>query len=51
MKRPLIPVALLYIAGILAAHWLSVPLSALFVASFALLATACLWSRARPWLL
>src|SRR5437016_578843 len=55
MKRPLVQVTLLYVLGILLARWI-VPLPALFLLAalllaVVLLAVACLWSRARPWLL
>jgi len=40
MKQPLLPVALLFIGGILAGEWLHPPLFALFAASFALAVAA-----------
>jgi competence protein ComEC len=46
MKRPLIMVALLYVAGILLAP-IPVPLTVLFVVAFGLLIPALVWPRAR----
>ncbi|MDB6121151.1 MAG: ComEC/Rec2-related protein [Pedosphaera sp.] len=46
MKRPLIIVALLYVAGILLAQF-PVPLPILFTIAFALLIPALFWTRAR----
>ena len=50
MKRPLIPVALLYVFGLLLAP-LPVPLLPLFAVAFTLLLLSLAWSRARPALL
>ncbi len=50
MKRPLIPVALLYVLGLLLAPLL-VPLVLLFVIAFVLLFLALAWTQARPVLL
>ncbi|MDB6016841.1 MAG: ComEC/Rec2-related protein [Pedosphaera sp.] len=50
MKRPLVFVTLLYVAGILLARWMP-PLPLLFGAAFALLLPALCWTRARPVLL
>lgn len=49
-KRPLILVALLYVAGILLAR-LPAPLTVLFALSFVLLLVAFAWARGRPVLL
>jgi ComEC/Rec2-related protein len=51
MKRPLVPVALCYAAGLLLAEAFQPPLLILFSAAFVLLALCLAWSRARPWLL
>ena len=50
MKRPLIPVALFLVLGILLAP-LPVPLSVLFATSFLLVMLFAVWARARPVLL
>jgi hypothetical protein len=50
MKRPLIPVALFLVLGILLGP-LPVPLSALFATSFLLVLLFAAWARARPALL
>jgi competence protein ComEC len=50
MKRPLIPVALLLVLGIVLAA-LPVPLTALFVTSFLVVLLFVIWARARPILL
>ena len=48
MKRPLVPVALCYVGGLLLADWLPLSLSALFAWSI-VLALACLcWDRLTP---
>lgn len=51
MKRPLVPVALCYAAGLLLAAAFQPPLVLLFAAAFALLGAAVGISQARPWLL
>jgi len=51
MKRPLVPVALCYAAGLLLAGAFQPPLLILFSSAFVLLALAFAWPRARPWLL
>ncbi len=51
MKRPLIPVALFYVAGILAGRYWAAPFSVLFGVAFLLLITAVASARARPFLL
>jgi competence protein ComEC len=51
MKRPLLPVACLLIAGILCDEWVHPPMPLLFGASFAAVAAALAWARGRPWLL
>jgi ComEC/Rec2-related protein len=51
MKRPLLPVALCYVSGLLLAEWVQPPLVLLFGVAFLLLLPALLWSRARPFLL
>jgi len=51
MKRPLLPVALCYVGGLLLAEAVQPPLLFLFVGTSLLLVTALLWSRARPFLL
>jgi competence protein ComEC len=51
MKRPLVPVALSYVAGILLAEFFHPPLAVLFFLSFAVLFTALAWSRPRMFLL
>jgi competence protein ComEC len=48
MKRPLLPVALCYVGGLLLAEALQPPLPLLFGVAFALLIPALLWNRARP---
>lgn len=50
MKRPLIPVALLYVFGILLGGF-TLPLPWLFILSLGLGITALIWARARPFLL
>ena len=47
MKRPLVPVALCYAAGLLLAEAFQPPLLVLFIIAFALLACTLVWSRAR----
>jgi len=49
-KRPLIAVALLYVAGILLAQ-LRIPLLPLFAIAFALMALFIVWTAARPFVL
>jgi competence protein ComEC len=51
MKRPLLPVALCYVGGLLLAEAVQPPLLFLFVGTFLLLFAALLWNRARPLLL
>lgn len=51
MKRPLLPVALCYVAGLLLAETIQLPVVFLFAASFLLLGSALLFSRARNFLL
>lgn len=51
MKRPLVPVALCYAAGLLLAEAFQPALFILFSVAFILLALCFVWSRARPWLL
>jgi competence protein ComEC len=52
VKRPLIPVAFCYLAGVLIARWTPpAPLLPLFVAAYAVLAPALAWERGRPILL
>ncbi len=51
MKRPLVPVALCYAAGLLLAEFFRPSLVLLFFLSFALLLTALAWSRRRMILL
>jgi hypothetical protein len=51
MKRPLVPVALCYAAGLLLAEFFQPPLAVLFLLSFALLFAALAWSRQRMILL
>src|SRR5512134_3879772 len=51
MKRPLVPVALCYAAGLLLAEAFQHPLFIPFTAAFALLVASLAWSRARSWLL
>src|SRR5260370_20526512 len=50
MKRPLIPVVLFYVMGILLGRF-TPPLPWLFVLSFSLALPALIWTRARPFLL
>lgn len=50
MKRPLLPVALCYVGGLLLAETFQPPLTLLFGLAFALLLPALCWSRARPFL-
>ena len=47
MKRPLLPVALLYVGGILMARFISLPPLLLLACSLALAALALAWPRAR----
>ena len=47
MKRPLVPVALLYVGGILTACFIRVPPLCLLVASLSLVALTLAWARAR----
>jgi competence protein ComEC len=51
MKRPLLRVALPYVAGILAANYVRCPLTPLLVGAFGILITALCWTRPRPILL
>jgi ComEC/Rec2-related protein len=51
MKRPLLPVALCYVGGLLLAEAVQPPLLPLFSGTFLLLLGALWWSRARPFLL
>lgn len=51
MKRPLLPVALCYVGGLLLAEAVQPPLLFLFVGAFSLLLLACCWARARGLLL
>jgi DNA internalization-related competence protein ComEC/Rec2 len=51
MKRPLVPVALCYAAGLLLAEFFQPSLAVLFLLSFTLLFTALAWSRKRMVLL
>lgn len=51
MKRPLVPVALCYAAGLLLAAAFQPPLVLLFAFAFALLGAAVGVSQARPWML
>jgi ComEC/Rec2-related protein len=51
MKRPLVPVALCYAAGLLLAKAFQPPLIILFSCAFVLLGLSLAWPRARPWLL
>jgi competence protein ComEC len=47
MKRPLLPVALLFIGGILSGEWVRPPLPLLFGFSFAAVIVALAWERGR----
>jgi competence protein ComEC len=51
MKRPLVGVTLVYVAGLLLAEYLQPPLTLLFAISLSLAAAAICLGRARPWLL
>ena len=51
MKRPLLPVALCYVGGLLLAEALQPPLPLLFAGAFSLLLVALLWTRVRIFLL
>lgn len=51
MKRPLVPVALCYAAGLLLAAAFQPPLVLLFAVAFALVGAAVGVSQARPWML
>src|SRR5258705_8223631 len=51
MKRPLILVALLYVAGILIAGYISLPPALLLVNSLSLAVVSLAWPRARLFLL
>lgn len=51
MKRPLLPVALLYAGGVLASELVSLPLFLLLTLSFGLLAVALAWDARRALLL
>ncbi len=51
MKWPLLPVALLYAAGVALAHFLELSILGLFTAAFLLAAVALCWTRLRPLLL
>jgi competence protein ComEC len=51
MKRPLLPVALCYVGGLLLANAVPLPLFSLFTASFGVLLIALLFTRARNLLL
>lgn len=48
MKRPLLPVALCYVVGLLLAEAWQPPLAVLFTGAFALLLPALVSSRTRP---
>src|SRR4051794_29360937 len=51
MKRPLLPIALIYAGGILSATFLPVPLFLPLEVALCLVLAALAWSRARPVLL
>src|SRR5215471_16647863 len=51
MKRPLLRVALFYVAGILAGDYFAVSPLYLLEFGLCLLALALLWGKARPWLI
>jgi hypothetical protein len=51
MKHPLLPVALLYVGGILAGRFVSLPLFLLLTGSLGLAVLALAWAQARPLLL
>src|SRR4029077_6424229 len=51
MKRPLVPIALLFAGGILVGDHFVIPLTVLLGAAFSLLAMAFAWSAARAFLL
>jgi hypothetical protein len=51
MKRPLVQVGLLYVAGILVGGLIPLPLATLLVSAFGLAVFAAAWARARPFLL
>jgi len=48
MKRPLVQVALLYVAGILVGRFIPLPLTTLLVAAFGLTVLATAWAHGRP---
>src|SRR5438034_6411 len=51
MKRPLVPVALLYVGGLMLGEFIEAPLICLLVIAIGLGGVALVWSAARPWLL
>jgi ComEC/Rec2-related protein len=51
MKRPLIPVALLYVSGLLAAEFIAAPLGWLLIVSLGVGGLSLVWAKARPALL
>lgn len=51
MRRPFLPVAICFTAGILAAHFVRAPLNYLLLPAFAFALAAMTWARARLWLL
>src|SRR6266496_3174985 len=51
MKRPLLQVALLYVAGILIGGFMPLPLAGLLAGALGLAVLAAAWSQARPFLL
>ena len=51
MKRPLVPVALLYAGGLMLGDFIEAPLVGLLVIALGLGGVALVWPAARPWLL
>jgi hypothetical protein len=51
MKRPFVPVVLAYVAGLLLAQFIQVPLAAMFLVAFVFLIVALTVSKFRLWLL
>jgi ComEC/Rec2-related protein len=49
MKHPLVPVSLVYAAGLVAGHWLEAPVAAAFCGVAVTAVTALFWKAARPW--
>ncbi len=50
MKYPLVPVSLVYAAGLMTGHWLEASVAATFCGVFLTAGAAAIWKAGRPWL-